>query len=372
MAVLESHATVASAQRDLLARIAECDAEDAWRGEGARDLATWLSAEIGISNWAARRWVVAARALDRLPCTEAEFLDGSLCLDKVLELCRFATPEDEARLVTWAKRVTVASIRRKADAHQLQLQDVVEADRARYLRYWWFDDGTRLGLEGSLPADQGAVVVSALDRMAGRLPDIVDDADTSLAEDPIDVRRADALVALCSARIANDHDPDRATVVVHAPIEALAGHETRGACEVERGPVLHPETVRRLACDSRLQVVLHGGDQIVGVGRMSRTAPAWIHRVLRHRDGGCTFPGCEAKHFLHAHHIEHWIDGAPTNIDNLMLVCSFHHKLVHEMAWSVLLNGSVATWVRPSGKVYERPFPASEGDRAPPALFEVA
>jgi hypothetical protein len=99
-------------------------------------------------------------------------------LDKVVELCRFATPETERGLIAWARRVTVTGVRCRADlANRPALEDVAEADRSRFLRYWWFDDDKRLGLEGFLPTDQGAAVVEALDRLAGRLPDIVADDD---------------------------------------------------------------------------------------------------------------------------------------------------------------------------------------------------
>src|SRR5439155_487593 len=67
-------------------------------------------------------------------------------------------------------------------------------------------------------------------------------------------RRADALVALCSNRIAVDADPDRATVVVHARLGDLVG--TDGAAEIEGGGRIHPETARRLLCDARVQTVL--------------------------------------------------------------------------------------------------------------------
>ena len=370
-----ARAAAAREQRRLLAAIVEIEASDTWRDDGARDFAQWLSAEIGISNWAARRWIRAAAALPHLPLINKAFLDTELSFDKVLELCRFATVETEGKLIRWARRVTVAAIRRRGNAHDVALQDVLEAHRSRHLQYWWSDEGTRLWLEGGLPADQGAVVVAALDRMAGRLPDIIDpDRDASNDETTIDERRADALYALCSARIASDPDADRATVVVHAQLKALVADGTDAGCEVERGPVLHPETVRRLTCDSRLQVVLHGEAGVVGVGRMSRTAPAWIHRVMRHRDGGCTFPGCEMKHFLHAHHIQHWTKGGRTDIDNLVLVCGFHHKLVHEYGWNVALKGDRTTWTRPSGKTFEPKVVAPSGNRAPPVprLFEVA
>jgi hypothetical protein len=106
------------------------------------------------------------------------------------------------------------------------------AESERYLNYWWYDDGTRLGLDGCLGAADGAVVARALDRVAWRLPDIVSgdgESEPSFFEGSLETRRADALVALCSQRIAGDADADRATVVVHAPLAAVAGPMTPAA-----------------------------------------------------------------------------------------------------------------------------------------------
>ena len=361
---------VTSAQRRLLDVVAECDRVETWRADGCRDLAQWLSARLGISNWAARRWIHAAHVLPTLPLISAALDAGILSLDKVVELCRFATPETERRLITWARRVTVAGIRHRADLEsRASLDDVVEADRTRYLSYWWFDDGRRLGLEGSLPAAQGAVVARALDRLADRAPDIIDpDEDQPMSsEDAIDVRRADALVELASRAIAEDQDPDRATVVVHADLDSLSSDA--GNCEIEGGPVIHPETARRLSCDARLQLVLHDEQrEAVGIGHLSRTAPPWLLRQLRHRDRRCTFPGCESRRFLHAHHIVHWMWGGPTDLDNLVLVCTFHHKLVHEYGWRVELDlPGAPKWFRPGGRRFD-PGVSNEQmpKRAPP------
>jgi hypothetical protein len=366
---------VTAAQRRLLDVVVECDRAEVWRADGARDLAEWLAAKLSISKWAARRWINAAHVLPTLPLI-CEALDtGTLSLDKVVELCRFATPETEEKLITWARRVTVTGVRRRADlANRTPLEEVVDADRSRYLTYWWFDDGRRLGIEGAMPADTGAVVAKALDRLADRAPDIVDDDEDPIPpEGTLDARRADALVALASASIAEDSDPDRATVVVHAELAALAGDE--GGCELEQGPVIHPETARRLACDARLQVVVHdGAGGPIGAGHTSRTTPAWLKRLLRHRDGGCTFPGCESKRFLHAHHIVHWIWDGPTDLDNLMLVCSSHHKLVHEYGWRVELDlPGAPRWFRPNGKLFDPGIAApSEPERAPPGALVTA
>jgi Domain of unknown function (DUF222)/HNH endonuclease len=327
-----------------------------WHADGYRDLAQWLSARVGISNWAARRWIQAAHALPTLPHLSAALEAGTLSIDKIVELCRFATPETERRLIRWAQRVTVTGIRRKADlASRGSEEDVVEADRTRWLRYWWSDDGRRLGLEGALPADQGAIVARTLDRIADRAPDIIDDVQDPpiSSEDSLDIRRADALVAMASREIADDQDADRATVVVHADLAALCG-DTRG-CEIEGGPVINPETARRLSCDARLQLVLHDEEgEAVGIGRVSRTPPPWLLRQLRFRVRRCTFPGCESRRFLHAHHIEHWGRGGPTDLDNLVLVCTHHHKLVHEYGWSVELDlPGAPRWFRPGGHRFD-------------------
>lgn len=367
----EAHARVTSTQRHLLEIIAECDERELWRHDGARDTAQWLAAHLGISGWAARRWIHAAHALARLPRIKDAFECGRLSLDKVVELCRFATPDTEAKLLTWATRVSPAAIRRRADAATVSdPDDVKEADRTRYLRSWSFDDGRRLGLEAQLAADQGALVMAAIDRLAGRLPPIVSDDDhdeepeRATPEDCLAARRADALVALASASIAAAQDPDRATVVVHAEASALI---TGGAnAELERGPVIHPATALRLACDCRLQAVVedaHG--HATGIGHTSRVVPRWLFRQLLQRDRGCLFPGCEAKAFLHAHHIVHWIRGGPTELDNLALLCSYHHKLVHEYGWWLVLDQpGTARWYRPSGALYD---PVGRGGgRAPP------
>jgi hypothetical protein len=140
-----------------------------------------------------------------------------------------------------------------------------------------------------------------------------------------------------------------------------------GGCEIENGPVIHPATVRRLLCNARVQTIVEdqGGD-VVGVGRMSREPSAWMSRQVRHRDRECRFPGCGARRFAEAHHMVFWRHGGRTELDNLILICSFHHKLVHEYGWRVRRSedGEVR-WHRPDGRRY-RAGPAAGERRAPP------
>ena len=340
---------------DVLEAITECDRLEAWRNDGLADMAEWLSGRLGISRWTARRRIGAAYALPGLPRITTALEEGVLPLEKVVELCRFATPHTERKLITWAKRVSLSTVGDRADrATRPAKAEVVEAEDRRFLSFWWIDEGRSLQIVGALPADQGAAVASAIDRLAGRLPDIVTNDDQHRSHDEaLEVRRADALYAMASARIADDQDADRATVVVHADLYALI--DDRAGCEIENGPPIHPEAARRLSCDGRIQVALHDRDsQVVGLGRLTRTPSPALLRLLRHRDRGCTFPNCGTRRFLHAHHITHWIWGGETNLDNLVLTCSFHHRLVHENGWQVTLarDGDVR-WFKPNGNEYE-------------------
>ena len=86
---------------------------------------------------------------------------------------------------------------------------------------------------------------------------------------------------------------------------------------------------------------------------MTREPSAWMVRQIRYRDRECRFPGCGARRFTQAHHIRWWRNGGRTDLDNLLLICSFHHKLVHEHGWAVKrdADGSLR-WFRPGGIRY--------------------
>jgi hypothetical protein len=73
----------------------------------------------------------------------------------------------------------------------------------------------------------------------------------------------------------------------------------------------------------------------IDVGRKTRTIPAALRRALSARDGGCRFPGCTNRLFTDAHHIEHWIDGGETSLDNTVLLCRRHHRALHEYGFSL-------------------------------------
>ena len=361
------HAEVCARHRTILTVISELDERKVWRDNGCRDMAQWLAGQLGISQWIASRWVAASHAISTLPLIAQALDSGRLCLDKVVELCRFATPESEQELIAWARRVSVAAVKHKADVfNRPEIEEVRNTERARFLRWWWNEGGASLGFEGLLPAAEGAALVKALERAAERVPESLPEEEPTSgsdiplsAQDRREQRSADALSVLSSQAIASDQDADRATVVVHATIESLG----LGSAEIEGGLGLHPDIAHELSCDCRLQYVLSDKEgNALGIGRASRNIPRWLHRQLLRRDHGCTFPGCGTKMFVKAHHIWAWEEGGPTDYDNLVLVCTFHHKLVHRFGWSVCLNGTVSEWYKPNGRRYD-PGPDPPGER---------
>lgn len=338
--------------RERLRRVAEADRVQLYRTEGARDTAEYVSAVFHISKWKARRWVESGHAIEHLPHISAALEAGALSLDKTIELTRFATPETEKRLVTWARKVTVGCIRQRGDeALARPRQDVEAAHQNRELKWWWHDHG--LYFEGFMPAEQGAAFVEAVDRLAHELPEDPD-ALPALFESQeapsIDQRRLDGLVLLATS--ADGESTVTPTVVVHVPAEALAGGKGNGV--VDNGPVLDPELVRMLACDCRIQAIVEDpSGHPLGGGFETKTPSRDLRRAVLRRDGHtCSFPGCGMKRFLHLHHIVPWPKG-PTDYWNLVTVCQVHHSLIHKMGWRVALEDGHAIWHRPLGRRYE-------------------
>jgi hypothetical protein len=236
-------------------------------------------------------------------------------------------------------------------------EDDNTAHRRRSLKLWWEDDGQFLRLSGIFPALAGPIIQAALERLADSLPP---DARSGLY-DPHDARLADALELLASTAIAADADADRATVVIHAEWSDL--RDAIGAGEFESGASVSLAALYGLACDATVEFTLDHNGVPVGVGRKTRTVPRWLLRQLKRRDHGCRYPGCGRTRWLHAHHIVHWANGGPTDLDNLVLLCSFHHRAAHRMGLHI--EGNPAAEIR-----FVRPNGWTIPSTAPPALDE--
>ena len=114
----------------------------------------------------------------------------------------------------------------------------------------------------------------------------------------------------------------------------------------DAGTLLAPDMVRRIACDAGIIPVVLGKDgQILDLGRRFRHFTSAQARALWLRDGGCTFPDCTVPAaWCDGHHLWHWADGGPTNLDNAALLCGRHHTIVHKKGYHAQLVKGRVQW----------------------------
>jgi len=144
---------------------------------------------------------------------------------------------------------------------------------------------------------------------------------------------------------------ERYQVLLHVDADTLSADREPGRSELEDGTRVPAETSRRLACDAAVVRVEHGPHgRVLDVGRRTRSIPPALRRALEVRDRGCRFPGCGLR-FTEGHHVEHWADGGATSLDNCLLLCRHHHRLVHEGGWKIEWRGAGrAVFVDPRGR----------------------
>jgi hypothetical protein len=324
---------------DWLELVAELDRRGTWADWGAQSCAQWLAFTCSIAPRTAREHVRIAARLTELPVTTAAFRRGELSYSKVRAITRVEDVTREEELVTLARAASAAQLDRIVGAHARCIRAEQPDVRRRFVSLLADDDGTWV-LQGRLGAEEAAVVEAALAAHRERAPAERGPAGPQPPEDQESVagageRTADALVAMATGALSGGSVEGAATgrpeVTILVDVEALALEgEAAGRCELEGGVPVAAETARRLCCDAGIVVSTQRNGKVLDVGRRRRTISPALSRALRARDGWCQFPGCTNHRFVDAHHIEHWARGGATNLDNLVLLCRHHHRLVHE------------------------------------------
>lgn len=405
--ICELAAHVAAATCRLLALIADFDRRNGWLALGCRSTAHWLNWRCGYDLRSGREKVRVARALEGLPLVREAFSRGEVSYSKVRAITRIATPDNEEMLLTWARTGTAAHLEKIVRGYRRVERSASSGAepplRRRYLKYRWEWDGS-LRVDASLPPEVGALFLEALQAAAEQLPDADVDAPSSSpdpdtaddapprdpgpdaepdggsaepsssegtgisaedgsAEPPLDEperwarRNADALFLMAERSLqarGTSSSADRHLVVLHLDSGVLLG--LPGRAEIAGGPSLDAATARRLACDAGLVAVMEdAAGNVLDIGRKSRKVPPAIRRAVRIRDGTCRFPGCEMRRHVDCHHIIAWEAGGPTSVSNLVLLCPFHHRLLHraERPFTLEVRGDEFVFRRPDGGVLE-------------------
>ena len=330
-----------AAESRLLTLIRQFDENGYWAQQGLCSCAHWLNFKCGIGMGAAREKVRVAHALEGLPKISKGLANGKLSYSKVRAMTRIADASNEDYLLMIAEHGTAHHVEKLVAKYRTakRLQDAEIANdhyNNREVTHYYDHDGC-LVIKARLPAEQGALVVKALEMSMDK-----DFAETEVLPEhdeptPIAARRADALAEVAETYMNNSESSgstaDRYQVVVHVTAETSKNVGTRRARDphIEDGPGVPAGTSRRIACDSTVVAIKEDENgEPLSIGRRSRTIPPPMRRALRARDKGCRFPGCTNTRFVDGHHIEHWADGGETSLDNLVMLCRHHHHLVHE------------------------------------------
>jgi len=326
--------------------VAELDRRGDWGLPGCRSCAEWIAWRCALTPRAAREHVRVARRLLALPRVRGAFARGELSYAKVRALTRVAEPGSEEELLELAGAMTAAQLERAVRAYRrVTAEEANEAHENEYLDHYWDEDGS-LVIRGRLSSDEGALFLRSLEAARDSLwasrTNERGSAEPRTERGPTD---AEALTTMADAALSNDgarSGGERYQVVLHVDAGALPGGES-GSCVLEDGMAVAPETARRLACDAAVVPITHRAGSTLSIGRKTRTVPPALRRALQARDRGCRFPGCENRRFVDAHHVRHWAQGGETSMENLLLLCRRHHRLVHE--------GGVGVESRPGGGV---------------------
>lgn len=357
---------VNSANHRMLLLIAEYDRRQGWNDGSTPTCAHWLNWRCGIGLGAAREKVRVARALEALPGISDSMARGRVSYSMVREMTRVATPHNEAYLLSIAEHGTATQVERLVRKYR-RCQESAELSRearqheSRRIVYFYDDDGS-LVANVRLPADVGEKWIKALDLAVEALPDEPPAADvpagTPRRRARWGARRADALGLIAETFLAQGaldvRGGDRHQIVVHVAQETLRDR-TPGCCELDHGPSIAAETARRFACDASVVELTENEDgEPLNVGRKTRTISAPLRRALHARDKGCRFPGCSNARWIDAHHIEHWANGGETRPGNLVSLCRYHHRSVHEGGIRIQqLDDGALRFVKPDGEPVE-------------------
>src|SRR5580692_178655 len=332
------------------------------QADGGGSTVSWLRRACGMTVKAAAYRVHLARTLGELPATLDSARAGRASFGNVSMIAHLA--EDvgvaqvrpfERTLVDAAETFEPGAMRRLTQATRLRLDpDGVLADDNRAHERRWFECEQTYGgvfvLRGELDAEGGALVKTAIDALSHGMSR----GETRTGSQ----RRADALVDLAATQLrCGDHRDvhgQRPHLTITVSAETLRGDADGWPAELRGVGPIHPETARRIACDSVRTVVTVAppaessawtGSRApvlpLAVGRGTRTIPAHLRTALNLRDQGCRFPGCDRPPaWTDGHHIIHWPDG-PTELENLVSLCRTHHRRVHEQGWRIhIADGS--------------------------------
>jgi hypothetical protein len=303
--------------------VAEIDRDGLWGATGARSVPGLVAWMTGVSQRNAETIAAVAHRIEEFPRCVAGLREGRFSLDQVGVIAEKAADGSDEHYAQMAERATVSQLRNALKLEPRPDPEPRPEPPKRSVSKTSDEQSTTYKI--TLPHDEAAIVDAALDSHRdaliaqwkrdhedGGAPPMPNTADGFMS----------LVVAGWDSEVAARPHGQRTTVVVHVDLDSRIA-------ALHLGPLLSDDDRRYLTCDATCEVWFQRDGRVIGAGRATRTVGRRLRRVLEHRDRCCVVPGCGATRGLHAHHIVHWEDGGPTELDNLVLVCPYHHRAHH-------------------------------------------
>ena len=362
------HRLMQQLEAERLRRLAEIDRRATYARDGHLSSASWLAATHNVARGSAAAQVRLATALSSMGETGAAFARGELSMSAVQVLAMAHDVDNDAFgraetvLLDAARHLSVADLQKAVGRWRERVRrDACGTDLLREGRRLHVSTtfGGMVRLDGDLDPETGETVLTALRAVMDADARATTDDDTRRTAAQ---QRADALGEICRDWLDLAERPavagERPHLTVTVDVQDLVGD---GPGELSQAGVVSAHALRRLGCDaSVVRVVMAGRSAALDVGRRTPVVSPAIRRAVVVRDRCCTFPGCDRPQaWCDAHHVVHWADGGMTSVDNLLLLCRRHHRVVHE-GFEVQMHHGRPRFSRPDGSPLE--------DRAPPRM----
>ncbi len=330
-AIREEEAAIARARARQIAWIRLADAMQLPSADGSRSMREWLAGRLDISSERARKLAATARRLEDSAELSQALAKGDITFDRAEAASRIPVELQTPQL----RGLDINGLRRVAARHrQMTRADDHDAHKSQHLQLQPNLDESGWQVWGFLDGYGGAVVNKVLTEEADLLPEFDDTQG-------VGYRKAVALTKVCEDARPGSADAPLITVFVDG-----------GAVEVSGGTKVGTEVLDKVACAGSLELIAKGNGQPLSLGRRSRVIPGKLRRFVLHRDGGCVADGCTSRYRLQPHHKIPWSQGGPTDADNLVTLCWFHHHVViHGRGYQVddRMGPGRVRFIRPSG-----------------------
>ncbi|MEB3982870.1 HNH endonuclease signature motif containing protein [Mycobacterium sp. 663a-19] len=312
--------------------VAEIDGDQLWGATGARSLPALVAWKLGLSSTNAHTIATVAARVEQFPRCVAGMREGRLSLDQVGVVAGRAGDGSDEHYAQLAAVATVGQLRTAVKLEPRPEPEPPDPEcwtpPARSITKTADENSAcyRIKLGHDDAAKFDAALQSHLDALIAEWKHDRDNTGPASDNPPPLPGTIEAFLRLVEtgwdAEAARRPHGQHTTVVMHLDIaQRLAA--------LHLGPLLTDAERQYLTCDATAEVWFERDGQPIGAGRTTRLINRRLRRALEHRHPTCAVPGCGATRGLHAHHLQHWEDGGPTELANLVLVCPYHHRLHH-------------------------------------------